>query len=227
MGNYRFMKPIDMPRGTHYGNNYWIFRSRKLGRRVSAFSNLEYENLITLEMNPEVEYYCEQPREIHLFEDGIEKKSIPDAWVIYKNGKEDFQEVKYSSELDPDSEKSARNLEQIRRERKWCEENGFGFQLRTENEIHAGEYYLRNLIFLYGHVNKVSGPEKRKMRNILDSIYNGISLEKVFESNKLPDDEVWMVLSELFYEGYISFERIEEMPLRYEMELTVNEKKSL
>ena len=174
MGNYRFMKPIDMPRGTHYGNNYWIFRSRKLGRRVFAFSNLEYENLITLEMNPEVDFYCEQPREIHLFEDGIEKKSIPDAWVLYKNGKEVFQEVKYSSELDPDNEKSARNLEQIRRERKWCEENGFGFQLRTENEIHAGEYYLRNLIFLYGHVNKVSGPEKRKMRNILDSIYNGI-----------------------------------------------------
>ena len=59
--NYKFTTPIKMPRGTHYGSNYWMFESKKIHRCVTAYSNLEYENLLTLEMNPEVEYYCEQP----------------------------------------------------------------------------------------------------------------------------------------------------------------------
>lgn len=65
-----YQKPVEMPRGTHYGNNYWIFQSRKVGRNVTAFSNLEHDNLVTLEMNPEVEWYCEQPEKTTVFYDG-------------------------------------------------------------------------------------------------------------------------------------------------------------
>ena len=85
--NYKFTTPIEMPRSTHYGNNYWIFESRKLHRRVTAYSNLEYENLLTLEMNPEVVYYCEQPCSTTVFVSGKEHKTIFDVYIVYKNGR--------------------------------------------------------------------------------------------------------------------------------------------
>ena len=77
--NYKFTTPIKMPRGTHYGSNYWMFESKKIHRCVTAYSNLEYENLLTLEMNPEVEYYCEQPYSATVFVGGKEYKTIFDA----------------------------------------------------------------------------------------------------------------------------------------------------
>ena len=91
----RYTKPIAMPRSTHYGNNYWIFQSRKLHRRVTAFSDLEYENLLCLEMDANVRYYCEQPCEVNVFIGGKEYSTIFDVWVVYTDGSEEFQEVKY------------------------------------------------------------------------------------------------------------------------------------
>lgn len=35
-----FDTPINMPRATHYGNNYWEVYSNKLKRKVCLFSNL-------------------------------------------------------------------------------------------------------------------------------------------------------------------------------------------
>ena len=107
--NYKFTTPIEMPRSTHYGNNYWIFESRKLHRRVTAYSNLEYENLLTLEMNPEVVYYCEQPCSTTVFVSGKENKTIFDLYIVYKYGREDFLVVKYLQELYCDSPKGKRS----------------------------------------------------------------------------------------------------------------------
>ena len=56
-----FTKPIEMPRGTHYGNNYYAVYSKKVHRVCYFYSNLEYYNFLTLEINPEVERFCEQP----------------------------------------------------------------------------------------------------------------------------------------------------------------------
>ena len=53
--------PEEMPRGTHYGNNYYEVFSPKLRRTVRLFSNLEYNNYLSLEINPEVVSFCEQP----------------------------------------------------------------------------------------------------------------------------------------------------------------------
>lgn len=40
---YKFSEPLEMPRATHYGSNYWMFESRKLHRRVTAYSNLDID----------------------------------------------------------------------------------------------------------------------------------------------------------------------------------------
>lgn len=64
---YKFSEPLEMPRATHYGSNYWMFESRKLHRRVTAYSNLEYENLLILEMSHHIEFFCEQPYKATVF----------------------------------------------------------------------------------------------------------------------------------------------------------------
>ena len=62
-----YTTPIKMPRNMHYGSNYYEFLSKKLGRVVTAFSSLEYWNQICLEMNPQIEKYCEQPIETEVY----------------------------------------------------------------------------------------------------------------------------------------------------------------
>lgn len=44
-------KPLEMPRGTAYGNNYNNTYSVKLQRNVILYSQLEYHNFLALEMN--------------------------------------------------------------------------------------------------------------------------------------------------------------------------------
>ena len=82
--DYLYNNPIKISRGTHYGNNYWVFQSRKLGRRVTAFSNLEYANLLSLEMNPEVVHDCEQPCKQSVLVDGKHRETVFDVYVVYK-----------------------------------------------------------------------------------------------------------------------------------------------
>lgn len=64
-----FTKPIAMQRSTHYGNNYFSVYSNKIKRVVHLFSNLEYYNFLTLETNPQVETFCEQPLKIEIIQD--------------------------------------------------------------------------------------------------------------------------------------------------------------
>lgn len=79
---YRYEEPIFRLRSSSYGSNYWVFHSRKLRRRVAVFSNLEYENILTLEMNPDVEWYCEYPLETTVYIGGKESKVLFNAWII-------------------------------------------------------------------------------------------------------------------------------------------------
>lgn len=223
MAKYRYTKPLDMPRGTHYGNNYWSFHSVKLGRRVTAFSNLEYENLITLEMNPEVEYYCEQPIKIHLFDKGVDKSAIPDVWVFYKNGREEFQEVKYAESLLEGTSDYMRSMEQIERERSWCEINGFAYVVLTYEAIHKGEYYLRNLIFLRGHLKNNLLIKNPSIRNVSRAIKYDSTIGSLFNDETLKENDLISVLSSMFYRGLITFDDLDDKPLRLETRVRINE----
>ena len=64
-----FSKPIDMPRGTHYGNNYYLVYSKKIHRTCRFYSNLEYYNFLSLEINPKIEKFCEQPVKIEIIQE--------------------------------------------------------------------------------------------------------------------------------------------------------------
>ena len=80
----KFTTPIEMPRGTHYGSNYFIVYSHKIKRNVKLYSNLEYYNFLTLETDPNVEYFCEQPHEISVCIDNKLGKAIFDMFVEYR-----------------------------------------------------------------------------------------------------------------------------------------------
>ena len=89
-----YTTPVNIPRSTHYGSNYYEFLSRKLKRTVRAFSSLEYWNQICLEMDYQVEKYCEQPLEAEVYYDGKTYKTVFDIWVKYRDAREEFQKVK-------------------------------------------------------------------------------------------------------------------------------------
>ena len=145
---YRFTEPLEMNRSTHFGNNYWIFRSRKLKRRVTAFSNIEYWHLVTLEMNPSVEYYCEQPLSVEVSVDGENRKTVFDAWVLFVDGTEEYREVKDSAELERQDKRAERDFRQISAQETWCRLNDKKYRLITDKDLLLGPEYMRNLTYL-------------------------------------------------------------------------------
>ena len=149
-----FDQPLAMPRSTHFGNNYFAVYSNKLHRVCHFYSNLEYYNFLTLELDHEVTKFCEQPTEIQILQNNELKRAILDMWVKYSDGREEFQEVKYEAELTGTDELSMRSQEQIRREAEWCKTNNIGFVVRTDKTISKGQFYLRNLNVMAAHLRR-------------------------------------------------------------------------
>jgi hypothetical protein len=145
---YRYEKPIERPRSSKYDSNYWLFHSRKVRRRVAVFSNLEYENILTLEMNPEVEWYCEYPLETTVYVGGKEESILFDVRIQYADGRDAFQGVAYSS-----AEESHKG---IALQAKWCIQNGLEYEYRNEKNIHKGKFLIRNLSVLASRARRFS-----------------------------------------------------------------------
>ena len=205
---YKFEKPIEMPRGSHYGSNYWIMYSRKLNRNVKAYSNLEHENHLTLEMDPEVEYYCEQPLRTEVYIDSKKHTTVFDVWVLYKDGREEFQEVKYTSDLD-------KSQSQIAVQKAWCDQSGFSYTVRTEQDIEKGEMYIRNLDMLYGKVRRGVGIDPKMLIPIIERInemgqptIGQLSMTGMFSKGQTVN-----FLAYLYSKGLISFSNIDSEPV--------------
>ena len=140
---YRYEEAISRPRSSSFGSNYWVFHSRKLRRRVAVFSNLEYENILTLEMNPQVEWYCEYPLETTVYIGGKETKVLFNAWVRYKDGREEYQGVAYINGSD-DSKEHAK----IACQSAWCLQNNVNYVFRNDKSIETGPFFIRNISIL-------------------------------------------------------------------------------
>lgn len=132
MKKYLYEKPIEMPRGSHYGSDYLIAFSKKINRRVQCYSMLEFANFLQLEMNPDVEYFCEQPVKIELV-DFPGQSSVIDFWVQYKDGNQEYQEVKYTKDLE--SNENERIKKQIALQKEWCKRNNQRYEIRTEKTL--------------------------------------------------------------------------------------------
>lgn len=203
---YRYDKPIEIKRSLKYGNNYYIFHSPKLGRSVTAYSNLEFYNLIALEMNHDVEWYCEQPVKAQLYDPlGHSEVCIPDVYIYYRNGAEEIQEVKYSFEYEGDGTETARAWGQRRREERWSRENGMAFSVRTEKEIIIGKS-VQNLRYLCSRLRtgRIPGAELReKMQRYATPISTGVTLIDISDYTGMPLGVIIDCAAYMYWNGEI------------------------
>lgn len=180
--------PIPMKRSTKYGNNYWEAFSFKMNRDVCFFSDLEYDHWILTECNLQIVSFCEQPKRIKVEWQGEWTESVFDMWTKDKEKNEKFIEVKYSFELDPVNPRfSPRSYKQTQAQRKWCEEQGFAYEIQTENEIRSNMVYLDNLKTMISHI--------RQRPYMIDTISHQIS--KVLSPNPIPIAEIEHLLSNI------------------------------
>lgn len=219
-----FDKPLKMPRGSHYGSNYWEVFSKKMNRKACFFSNLEYHNFLTMEMNPKVVQMCEQPIEIEVMIDGKLEKSILDFWIKYDDGSEEIQEVKSIESLTEGSKDYNRTKEQIRKQKLWCEENNITYAIRSEKEIYVGEYTIDNCAFMVSRVRRYTLPEDNKSyRNVLIGYLGACKkadIRSLIESGRLPLGNEMNFLCYMHFEGVIHM-KINDRPLDNRTEVTL------
>lgn len=226
MNNYKYTKPLLMPRSTHYGNNYWIFYSNKIKRVVTAFSTLEYENLIILEMDYLVKYFCEQPTEVTVRINNEIVKSIFDVYVVHYDNTESMIEVKYQEEID-EPVKGTRSRRQINAQKEWCRNNNVVHILRTDKDIHLGNCYISNLEYLANKVRRYDEFDDKKQIGLLIAHlerYRILTISNIIDLNILATGREMDILAFLYYHGVIKFVNIENKPINGDMEVIINAK---
>lgn len=191
--------PINIKRSSKYGNNYWEVYSPKIRRNVRLFSDLEYENWILIETNPKIVSFCEQPLEIKYCIDGKSKKSILDMWILYDDNRQEFQEVKYESEL---NDINSRSSQQVIFQKEWCERNGYDYVVKTDTEIRKNKVYLDTLKQIIGQVKNSTSLNNKDIEYVFETIkYNTISLKVLSKITGFTYSYIVNIISILVYNG--------------------------
>ncbi len=198
---YRYEEPIFRLRSSSYGSNYWVFHSRKLRRRVAVFSNLEYENILTLEMNPDVEWYCEYPLETTVYIGGKESKVLFNAWVKYKDGTEEYQGVAYLCSSD-----DSKDHVKVACQSAWCLQNDVNFVFRNEKNIETGPFYIRNISLLAARARRFTACGLNADRIFLSFIQakRHICIGELEKMGRLEKYRALDYISDLYYRGLVT-----------------------
>ena len=211
---YLFQTPIEMPRGSHYGSDYWISYSYKLKRIIHLYSMLEYANFITLEMNPTVEYFCEQPLKIQDVNYSSNKRvSVFDFWVQYIDSTNEFQEIKYSSDLTGNNDSSIRAQKQIEFQRDWCLTHRHNYRVITEKDLYKGQFRIQNLELLHSHLLRYSQISRSPSENLYKLLSERIlSIGEMQSLKILPKNYELNILAYQYYLGNIEM-NLNDRPL--------------
>lgn len=222
MSKYMYNEPLQMPRGRKYGSDYWISYSSKLKRTVTLYSMLEYYYFLVLEMNPEIEYFCEQPCKIEYKIDKKVHSSIFDFWIYYADNHSEFHEVKYSKELCGDTPEALRSQNQIAHQKEWCMNNGCIYQVVTEKDIIISDFYIENLKSLQHRVSRFNAYDYEFFLNALREYiitYDGVVyLEDIIEQEILKKGNELDFLACAYQKGDISMD-LTYRPLDNSMEV--------
>ena len=208
----RFTNPLPMPRDAKFGNNYILFYSVKRHERVTAFSNLEYENLLTLEMDPEVEYYCPQPVRAVVDDVSIKGETVFDAYVVYRNGREEMQETKYLKDLESADDPGSRIYYQLRKQKEWCALHDIDYKVVSEEEIEKGQYTIRNLQNLASRVRRFEGvldPYKRLLLDFL-SQNEDVTIGEIIQTGILPKGAEVDLIAMFCFLGIVRLDNIDK-----------------
>ena len=144
-------------------------------------------------------------------------------WVLYRDGREEFQEVKYTSERTGDSAEAIRSQEQIRRERLWCTENNIDLVIRTEKNISQGRFFLNNANTIAARLRRYTPTEDEfynpKVMNVLEK-YKKISVKDLINNGLLPIHSEIDHLCYMYEKGLIDL-NINNQPLGDRTEVTI------
>lgn len=141
----RFATPVWSRIGKLHVGNYWEFYSLKLGRTVSFTSDLECDHAVGIESDPEVEAYCEEPLVVQAFVYGKLRSSRLDAWVQWKDGRQEFREVKHAKDIAASMVEEGGDLDvQLRVQQSWADRTGEPYQLVTDEVIRAKPFHIQN-----------------------------------------------------------------------------------
>jgi hypothetical protein len=170
---------VPVKQSRNYGSNYWEVYSLKLSRLVRLFSDLEYDNYILTETNPEIISFCEQPKKISINYNNKQKHSIFDMWQLYKDNNEYYCEVKYSKSLNPENRLYKKNMAQITAQKRWCELHDYNYKLLTENEIRSNMTYLYNMKTILFYLRNKSLLIDSLLEQVLHIAYRKVSIKSV------------------------------------------------
>lgn len=216
-----------MPRGSHYGSDYWVTYSYKLKRQLSLYSMLEFYQFIILEMDPKVELFCEQPLKIKGVFDGKKKNSVFDFWVKYKDESEEFQEVKSSSDLTGDDRSAVRAKEQIAFQKKWCSDHGYNYKVISEDVIFDGQHRIPNLKILHSHLLRLGGVDETIANRLCKKLKSKkLSLEEIFILNYAEKAEMMGIIAYLYYNGMVIID-LNKHPLDKDTEVILCEEENI
>ncbi len=198
--------PVKMRRSMKYGSNYWVGFSYKQQRYVHFYSDLEYENWILVETNPEVEAFCEQPLRIQYLLEGKKVESVFDMWIRWKDGKQSFCEIKYSTELDKENKKYERTLKQIQVQEDWCKMNGYSHEVLTELVIRKNQVLLDNKRQIIPYTREFNSYNLQDHEPILAVLKSGKStVKQLFEKlSFLSNQQIYTSLFYLIYHGKVN-----------------------
>ncbi|HBB94689.1 MAG TPA: hypothetical protein DC054_04805 [Blastocatellia bacterium] len=147
----RHSKPVWKTPAGRYGNNRWFVFSPTLKRIVVLASDLEYDESVLIEANRNMKYFCEQPRRVQVDLPSGLVTTVFDFWIQWKDGKEEYREVKYRRDLLKTNTKS-RAHRQVEAQQTWCELHAFSYVLETEDEIRSNPMYLDNWKIILHHL---------------------------------------------------------------------------
>ena len=162
-------QPVPLKRNAHYGSNYWEVYSPKIKRNVRLFSDLEYDHWVSVETNPQIKAFCEQPLHIIEYIDGKRRESIFDMWVQWTDETEAFIEVKYEKDL-LSTFKNQRTLEQIKTQQTWCQRHGYEHVIQTEKQIRGNPVYLSNMKAILSYVKNYPSFIETNERKIYEAL---------------------------------------------------------
>lgn len=214
---YRFMEPLEKERSSSYGSNFFMCKSRKLSRRVTAFGTLSFDNMMILETDAHVRWYCERPMKTDFFMDGEQKKISPDFYVSYDDGTDEFQWVR--SRTDDKTEELEKLVSS------WGRQSGEHTRLLTEEDIRKGPFYMRNLYLIAARSRRCDRSEKASDRMFLEFLRDSkaVAVGTLIKEGYLSREKGFTYISDLYFRGLIDIRDIHTMPLSYKTEVSAHE----
>lgn len=188
-------------------------------REAIFYSDLEYDHWVTVELDPNVATYCEQPREkeISYVYGGELHSTLIDMWLLLKDGTEEYREVKYRDELEPGHKNYERNMRQIGAQKVWCKMNGFVHRVIDETMIRTSRHVLGNRVKVLGYVNNIKFDDK--FTDILDFIKDDrTSLRHLMQETRLSIYQLQTACSWLTYKGLLNMD-LESCPFSLQTEV--------